>query len=399
MFHRHVLTLAALFLLAPGLKAQSGGSSPYQVFGGFTYLSNSFNGLPGAHQPLTGWDADATLPWFHHLRVAVDFSRLSGTNLGTPQRAMFYMGGGQYEVHFHREGLFVEGLAGDVGMNRNWGPDGALGGKASFTEFLGGGLDTPLTHELAFRVEGGEQHTNLALIESTTDPVPYHLPGLPNNFGRISAGMVWTARSRAVADPPVEPRSSGSWREPVESELILEGLNSFGHYHVFAYTWWSYLTVGGVEYDRHTWGKAIGAQLDYVAEVLPVVILRMPTKTDVFGDPLSTTHKTVPGLGISPIGLRMMWRDGRAWKPYYEVKAGMIGFTQKALSSYASYQNFSLQQSIGTQFRVSTRWDFRCGFSDFHFSNGFMVPNNPGIDEMSYTGGLSYHLGRRPGSE
>jgi hypothetical protein len=70
----------------------------------------------------------------------------------------------------------------------------------------------------------------------------------------------------------------------------------------------------------------------------------------------------------------------------------MIGFTQKALSNYASYENFSLQQAVGIQFRLTDRFDVRTGVSDFHFSNGFVVPNNPGIDEMSWNAGLSYHF-------
>ena len=399
MLYRSTLALAAL-LLPAGLMAQSSGSSPMQVYGGFNYLSNSFNGSPGAHQPLMGWDAGTTFPWYHRLRVVIDVSGLRGTNLGAPQQALAFMGGGQYEVHFHREGLFVKGLAGDVGLNENWGPGAVRGDTASFMTFLGGGLDTPLTHSLAFRVEGGWDHTNLALVHSKTR-APYHLAGLPNDFGRVSAGVVWTAHTHTHAS---DAGNVGTvTREPVESELIFEGLNSFGHYHIFAYTWWSYLTAGGVEYDRHSWGQFIGARMDYVAEVLPVVILRQPRTTDLFGDPLfgvvPNPRVAHPGVGISPIGLRMMWRDGRNWKPYYEVKGGVIGFTHKALSNYASYEDFTLQQSIGMQFRLSSRWDFRCGFSDFHFSNGFIVPNNPGIDEMAYNGGLSYHLGRRPGSE
>jgi hypothetical protein len=181
---------------------------------------------------------------------------------------------------------------------------------------------------------------------------------------------------------------------PPESELIFEGLGSFGHFHLFAYSWWSYLDVGGVEYDRHSWDRFLGARRDYVAEILPVAILRQPAKTDVFGDPLSLAHKTNYGVGISPAGMRLIWRDGKKWKPYYTVKGGFIVFTKKSLSEYASYQNFSLQQSIGIQFKVTPRWDFRVGFSDFHFSNAFMVPSNPGIDEMTYTGGICYHLGK-----
>lgn len=104
-------------------------------------------------------------------------------------------------------------------------------------------------------------------------------------------------------------------------------------------------------------------------------------------------HITVPGLGVSPLGLRILWRDGKRWKLYYTVKGGMIGFTQKALSNYGAYENFSLQQSVGMQFPLNDRLDLRAGVSDFHFSDAFLVPSNPGIDEMSWNGGLSYHFG------
>jgi hypothetical protein len=259
---------------------------------------------------------------------------------------------------------------------------------------VGGGADTPISRRLAIRVEGGFQHTDFALVQSVANPFPYRIPGLPNYFGRISTGLVWTPR----LEPPgasFVSQTSKATKKPVDSELILEGLNSFGHYHVFAYTWWSYLHVGGFEYDRHSWGTFLGARMDYVAEVLPFVLLRQPSKTDVFGDPLARTYTTIPGLAITPIGLRMMWRDGKNWKPYYLIKGGMIGFTHKALSEQASYENFTLQQSVGIQFKLADRWDFRAGLSDFHFSNGFIVPSDPGIDEMSYNAGLSFHLTKR----
>jgi hypothetical protein len=391
--------LNRLFLLPLALHltltadAQSGSSAPYQIFGGFTYLSNSFNGTPGARQPLTGWDAGVSFPPYRHLRFIIDVSDYSGRNLGAPQHAYFIMGGAEYERYLHKEGLFVKALVGDGGINRNWGANAALGGTASFSTFVGGGVDTPISRRFAIRVEGGFQHTNFALIQSARDPIPYRIPGLPNYFGRISTGLIWTPRLKPATESLVS-RSSGSSPNHVDSELIFEGLNSFGHYHVFAYTWWSYLLVGGVEYDRHSWGKVIGARMDYVAEILPLAFLRQPSKTDVFGDPLTQSKTTIEGLGISPIGLRMIWRDGKNWKPFYEIKGGMIGFAHKALSEQGSYENFSLQQNVGIQFKLNTRWDFRAGLSDFHFSNGFVVPNNPGIDEMSYNGGLSYHLTR-----
>ena len=388
-----ILLLSFVSLLPPSLAAQSAPTAPYEIFGGFTYLSNTFNGVPGARQPLTGWDTSVTFPPYRHLRFVIDLSAYSGTNLGAPQHAYFIMGGGQYERRFHREGLYLKALVGDGGINRNWGASGSPGGTASFSTFVGGGIDTPLSRKLAFRVEGGFQHTNFALIQSRADPIPYRSPGLPNYFGRISAGLVWTPRIRPSSESIANPAATRA-SEPVQSELFLESLNSFGHYHVFAYTWWSDLHVAGVEYDRHSWGSFLGARADYVAEILPVALLRQPAKTDVFGDPLSTTRTTIAGLGISPIGLRLLWRDGRNMEPYYTIKGGMIGFTHKALSEQGSYENFTLQQSVGIQCRLDDRLDFRAGLSDFHFSNGFLVPNNPGIDEMSWNAGLGFHLTR-----
>ena len=389
----YVLLNVALISSAAVLAAQS--APPFQIYGGYTLLSNSFNGLPSSQNALNGWDASVALPAWHGLRVKIDVSHYSGTNLGTQQRALSIMGGGQYERTFHRERWFVEALFGDVGMNRYWGPNAHPGATASFTTLFGGGLDTPLNRHFAIRVQGDYRYENLALIQSTDWTLPYRVPGLPQNFASLSTGLVWTPRLGSSSFTQARKRQ----RSPVESDLQFEDLNSFGHFHIFANSWWSYLHVAGVEYDRHSWGKFIGARMDYAAEILPVVILKQPSQTDVWGNPKSSTFTTLYGLGISPVGLRMLWRDGRGWKPYYTIKGGLIGFNRKALSQNASYMDFTLQQSIGVQFRLNSRWDARAGISDLHFSDAFIVPSNPGIDEMSYSAALTFHLGKQPTGE
>jgi hypothetical protein len=389
-----ILTLLTVFVLPSIAAAQFETSPPIQFYGGFSYLSNTMNGLPGHHQPLLGWDAGLITPWFHRLRFVVDVSGYSGNNLAAQQHAVFIMAGGQYERRFGREEIFVKGLFGDARVQQHWGPNGTLGGNASFTTYLGGGLDTALTRQFGFRVEGGFQHSYFGLLQSSTDAIPYRIPGLPDYFGRISAGMTWNPR----LGPPYGKCTSGAnqaGREGPKSELVYETLNSFGHLRIFGNTYWSYLHVAGVEYDRNTWSKFIGARMDYVGEILPVVVLKQPANTDVFGDKLGNTFETVGGLGISPVGLRMMWRDGKRWKPYFEAKGGMIAFTKKAPGVDSTYQNFSLQQSVGVQFQLSQRWDLRTGLGDFHFSNGYMVPSDPGLDVMNFSAGLSYYLGTR----
>ncbi len=184
-------------------------------------------------------------------------------------------------------------------------------------------------------------------------------------------------------------------KQLVESELIVEGLVSYGHYKIFASGSGCELYTAGVEYDRHSWGYFLKAQADYVAEVLPVVLLRAADTSDIWGTPTTSKRKTVPGVGFSPIGFRLLWRSNKAVKPYLLAKGGLLVFSQKVPSQEATYENFSLQSGLGVQAKLTDRFDLRLGlFSDFHFSDGFIVPVNPGLDMMNANLGLSYHFAK-----
>ena len=243
-------------------------------------------------------------PEWHHLRIKLDYSLYRGDNLGDPQHAFFIMSGGQYGGTFHRERFYTEAMAGEGALNGTWFStantgfkNGNTGTIASFTEFLGGGIDTPLGLHTAFRVEGGMQHSNFDPITPLSKgAVPYHLAGIPDYFGRISAGVVWTPR---LGSEIVLPSQSGP-RQAVETEIVFESLNSIGHIHLFSDDWYSYLNIRAIEYDRHSWGRVIGADVDYSAEFLPIIILRQPSKTDIWGTGFRNRMKPSPASGSCP---------------------------------------------------------------------------------------------------
>ena len=138
MTSRLSLLLAMLALksvAAVGLRAQTEATiqahTRFQLYGGYTFLSNSFNGLPGARQPLNGWDASISVPGHHDLHFKFEASGYRGTNQGASQKSVFIMGGAQFNHRFGRETAFAEALAGDGGLPRNWGPNGAPGETAS----------------------------------------------------------------------------------------------------------------------------------------------------------------------------------------------------------------------------------------------------------------------------
>jgi hypothetical protein len=236
---------------------------------------------------------------------------------------------------------------------------------------------------------------NSADIAGTSDSAPAFEKGLI--FQTV-------APVEAVGPAEADSNSAGLGRAPttaqskapVDSELIFEGLASYGHYKIFASGSDCKLYTAGVEYDRHSWGSFLKARVDYVAEFLPVVLLDAPLTQDIWGTPTSPYRHIVPGIGIAPIGFRLLWRDHKGIMPYLEAKGGMLGFTQKALSQEASYEDFSLQTVTGVKVKMNERFDLRLGlFGDFHFSNGFIVPVDPGLDVMNASLGLVYHLGAR----
>lgn len=212
----------------------------------------------------------------------------------------------------------------------------------------------------------------------------------------IAVSVISFCPTSAAAENPADAGAvavPAAAKAPVESELISEGLVSYGNYRIFASGRGFELFTSGLEYDRHSWGYFLRARMDYVAEVLPFVLLKAPTVTAPWGQPLTADRKLVPGVGVSPIGFRMLWRDGRVIKPYLSAKGGMIAFKDKEPAAEGTYENFSLQSTGGVLVKLNQRMDLRLGlFGDFHFSNAFMVPNNAGLDVMNANFGLSYHL-------
>ncbi|HTU51419.1 MAG TPA: hypothetical protein VMF56_12535 [Acidobacteriaceae bacterium] len=181
-------------LLAQEANSEAAGFNRYDLFGGYSFLSNSFNdySFPGtSHVPLNGWDAGfAFRTWhqldnssWHRLGAKVDVSGYYGTSLGSPQRPILVLAGPLYRWTFGKNSPFIEGQVGFGHLNS----DGLFPSPTSnnsFAVFVGAGYDRRITPRVGFRVEGGMFHTNF----SSGSP---EIHGIPNYFARISTGLVW----------------------------------------------------------------------------------------------------------------------------------------------------------------------------------------------------------------
>jgi hypothetical protein len=190
----------ALLTVAPALFGQETSLvNRYQMYGGYSWLSNSLNGVSGSHQSLNGWEYAFAIPSWHDLRFKLNAFSYRGTNLGAPQHPYFIMGGGQYGRTFGRESPFVESMfgVGNTGT-ADWGSNNLAtglakyhGDTASFAIDLGGGLDTAISRRFAFRVQGDFHYSYFQQFEKFVASKPVYVPHLPNYFGRLSTGVVW----------------------------------------------------------------------------------------------------------------------------------------------------------------------------------------------------------------
>lgn len=185
-----VLLLTALGLPHCLVAQIEPGTNPIrgsELYGGYSYLSNSFNSHAGfSGGGLNGWDAAASFPMSHGLGAKVAAFGFYGNSLGDSQAAHFVLAGGQYTKRIGKESAFVHGLAGIGHIN-----DQALtlGGEGpssnfSFAADAGAGLDIPIKRRLAWRVEGGMLHSNFTAASN-------QIHSLPNYFARFSTGLVF----------------------------------------------------------------------------------------------------------------------------------------------------------------------------------------------------------------
>ncbi|HEY1806541.1 MAG TPA: hypothetical protein VGG45_18860 [Terracidiphilus sp.] len=188
--------LLAFVAMAAAVRAQTGTAAQkpprFQLYGGYSFVSNSPNGTPGARQAMNGWNATFSPPGWHFVRFVLDVASYRGNNQGAKENWYSIMGGAQFTRRVGHERVFVEALGGDGGIGRYWGPNAAPGETATFASVVGGGFDTPFSRSLALRVSGGYQWSNFKLINNVTSIMPVRTPGIPNNFARISAGLVWS---------------------------------------------------------------------------------------------------------------------------------------------------------------------------------------------------------------
>jgi len=109
----------------------------------------------------------------------------------------------------------------------------------------------------------------------------------------------------SIARPPATKKHQ--WPAP-EGEVSVMGMVPDGDYRLFGATVRCHAWTIGAEYDRRI-GHILWARFDWVAEVIPFMILSQPKVANFWGGGMTPEQELVPGISISPIG--MFWFSDR----------------------------------------------------------------------------------------
>lgn len=176
-----------------------------------------------------------------------------------------------------------------------------------------------------------------------------------------------------------------------KSAIAFETGSSVGNIHICCFADNRRLSLYELEYDRR-WGPFLGSEADYVGVFLPLVVVNEPAKYGVDSRALTTARQNHYGVGVAPLGVRLMWRPEKSFRPYLIARGGIIYFANRILSAESMKLNFFPQYGAGVEKSLASGLNLRLEYNDVHISNGDVAQRNPGIDFMYINAGLAFQF-------
>lgn len=221
------------------------------------------------------------------------------------------------------------------------------------------------------------------------------LSGLPG-FGRWSCSPIPALFVILCALTFLLPglRAFGQEAGRPEEEIGIVGGRSVGSIHLFGYADNREINVFGVQL-AHPMGHLLNARFDYMTELIPFFVLSEPKEYGADSRALDTERKFVHGVGVSPIGARILWRPHSIFKPYLLGRGGILYFNDRVLSTRGTHLQFLAEFGAGVQIKIHPHTQLSFGYSFYHFSNGNIAARNPALDSNFIYSTLNFDFHRR----
>ena len=131
----------------------------------------------------------------------------------------------------------------------------------------------------------------------------------------------------------------------------------------------------------------------YAPDVVPLLLVTNNTRDISVSDDgmtfIDSNPGTVPGFGISPIGLETHYRVAERWSLFGAGAMGVVWFTRDVPVVYARKFNYTFEYGGGVRWRHTPRTSLRVGYKFHHLSNANSAFRNPGVDAHVFLVGVS----------
>lgn len=138
--------------------------------------------------------------------------------------------------------------------------------------------------------------------------------------------------------------------------------------------------------------------LEYTVDFIPVAIVTKNPKIDihsrrVFTDGgwiyIATGVSPVYGFGMSPVGFKFHFLQGRHARVFLSASGGFLAFAENVPHPDARKFNFTFDFGGGVQIWARSNWGVTLGYKLHHLSNANTADANPGLDASIFYIGIS----------
>jgi len=145
-------------------------------------------------------------------------------------------------------------------------------------------------------------------------------------------------------------------------------------------------------------GRVMGSKKHFTFEltvdVFPFIRLVQPRESRPFitEDGVAINATSGPdavGVGISPVGLKFLFRRRERVKPFVEATGGVLYFERPVPYDAARNFNYTFDGGAGVQIFSRSRRATTLGYKFNHISNAYTGRINPGIDSHIFYAGFS----------
>jgi hypothetical protein len=182
-----LILISLLFGLRSVRSQEPSKAAKNEFYAGYGFLSNSFNNYSNfSGTPMNGWDAALAMHANRRLSLCIGALGLYGTNLDAFQIQHSLLIGPQWSHGVGKVSLFAHGLVGLGFINSGAIPfdNSSPSSNVTFAALAGGGVDTPISPRLAWRVEGD-------YLRSQYGSNSNQIHDLHGNFAHVTTGLVF----------------------------------------------------------------------------------------------------------------------------------------------------------------------------------------------------------------